>query len=75
MKLKSFCLEFITVIQINLLNDMATIAENTLIIDSPADLEAEMCRYNCHTKEELEELLWYDYGITLILDYKEENNV
>lgn len=56
---------------------MATIAENTLIIDSPNDLEAEMCRYNCHTKEELEELLWHDYGVVLILDYKdkEENNV
>ena len=54
---------------------MATIAENTLIIDSHNDLEAEMCRYNCHTKEELEELLWYDYGVALILDYKEEDNV
>ena len=56
---------------------MATIAENTLIIDSPMDLEAEMCRYNCHTKEELEEVLWYDYGVALILDYKdkEENNI
>ena len=75
MKLKSFYLEFTTAIQINLLSDMATIAENTLIIDSPADLEAEMCRYNCHTKEELDELLWYDYGVALILDYKEENNV
>ena len=49
---------------------MAIIAENTLIIDSPNDLEAEMCRYNCHTKEELEELLWYDYGATLVLAYE-----
>ena len=65
MKLKSFCLEFTTVIQINLLNDMSTIAENTLIIDSPMDLEAEMCRYNCHTKEELEEVLWNDYGMVM----------
>lgn len=56
---------------------MTTIAENTLIIDSPNDLEAEMYRYNCNTIEELEELLWYDYGFVLILDYKdkEENNV
>ncbi len=43
---------------------MATIAENTLII------EAEMCRYNCHTKEELEEVLWYDYGATLVLNFR-----
>lgn len=49
---------------------MATIAENTLIIDSPADLEAEMCRYNCHTKEKLEEVLWRDYGTTLILNFE-----
>ena len=51
---------------------MATIAENTFIIDSPADLEAEMCRYNCHTKEELEEVLWYDYGATLVLNFEYE---
>lgn len=49
---------------------MATIAENTLIVDSPADLEAEMCRYNCHTKEKLEEVLWLDYGTTLILNFE-----
>ena len=51
---------------------MAIIAENTLIIDSPNDLEAETHRYNCHTKEELEELLWYDYGATLVLTYEHE---
>lgn len=72
MKLKSFYLEFTTAIQINLLSDMATIAENTLIIDSLADLEVEMCRYNCHTKEELEEVLWYDYGATLVLNFEYE---
>lgn len=72
MKLKSFCLEFTTAIQINLLSDMATIAENTFIIDSPMDLEAEMCRYNCHTKEELEEVLWNDYGATLVLTFEYE---
>lgn len=53
---------------------MATITENTLIIDSPADLEAEMCRYNCHTKEELEEVLWYDYGTILVLNFKYEES-
>lgn len=72
MKLKSFCLEFTTAIQINLLSDMATIAENTLIIDSPMDLEAEMCRYNCPTKEELKEVLWNDYGATLVLNFEYE---
>ena len=45
--------------------------ENTLIINSPADLEAEMSRYNCHTKEELDEVLWYEYGVMLVLNFKE----
>ena len=49
---------------------MATIAENTLIIDNPADLEAEMCRYNCNTKEEHENILWFDYGETLVLNFE-----
>ena len=72
MKLKSFCLEFTTAIQINLLSDMATIVESTLIVDSPMDLEAEMRRYNCRTKEELEEVLWNDYGATLVLNFEYE---
>lgn len=72
MKLKSFYLEFTIAIQINLLSDMATIAENIFMIDSPADLEAEMYRYNCHIKEELEEVLWNDYGATLVLNFEYE---
>lgn len=52
---------------------MATIKEDEVHIESPMDLEAEMCRYNCQTKEELDELLWYDYGVVLILDYEEDN--
>lgn len=51
---------------------MAIIAGNILIIDSPNDLEAEICRYNCYTKEELEELLWHDYGTILVLTYEHE---
>ena len=51
---------------------MATIVESTLIVDSPMDLEAEMRRYNCRTKEELEEVLWNDYGATLVLNFEYE---
>lgn len=54
---------------------MAKYIEDEVHIENHMDLEAEMCKYNCHTKEELEDLLWYDYGVALILDYKEENNV
>lgn len=45
----------------------------TLIIDSLMDLEAEMCRYNCHTKEELEEVLWNYYSATLVLNFRCED--
>lgn len=48
---------------------MAKYIEDEVHIENHMDLEAEMCKYNCHTKEELEELLWYDYGVILILDY------
>lgn len=51
---------------------MAKYIEDEVHIESPMDLEAEMCRYNCHTEEELEELLWYDYGATLVLTYEHE---
>ena len=53
---------------------MATILENegTLIIDNPMELEAEICRYNCKTKEELDELLWFDYGVHLVLNFEYE---
>lgn len=51
---------------------MARIEKEAIFIESPLDLEAEMCRYNCHTKEELEEVLWYDYDITLILNFRYE---
>lgn len=52
---------------------MATLVEDVFTVYNPADLEAEMCRYNCHTKEELEEVLRNDYGVVLILDYEEDN--
>lgn len=54
---------------------MAKYIEDEVHIESPMDLEAELRKYNCKTEKELDEFLWYYYGVTLILDYKEENNV
>lgn len=51
---------------------MAKYVEDKIYIESPMDLEAEMCRYNCHTEEELDKLLWYTYGVTLVINYKKE---
>lgn len=45
---------------------MAKYIEDEVHIESLMDLKAE---------KELDELLWYDYGVAIILDYKEENNV
>ena len=42
-------------------------------IESPIDLEIEMCRYDCQTKDELNDLLWNDYDTILILDYEEDS--
>lgn len=53
---------------------MAKYTEDEIHIESPMDLEAEMCRYNCSSKEELDELLWCTYGVILVLDYKNNNS-
>lgn len=49
---------------------MAIISEKTIIVESPMDLEAEMCRYNSKTREELEDTLRFDYGVTLVVAYE-----
>lgn len=53
---------------------MAKYTKGEIHIESPMDLEVEMCRYNCITKEELDELLWHTYGVILVLDYKKNNS-
>lgn len=52
---------------------MAKFTEDAMHIESPMDLENVMCKYNCKTKEELDELLWHTYGVALVLDYEEKN--
>lgn len=52
---------------------MANIINGEVHIVSPMDLEAEMCRYNCQTKEDLKNLLLSEYDVVLILDYEEGN--
>lgn len=43
--------------------------DGVVYIDSPDDLEREMHRYNCKTKEELDDLLWFEYGVALVVLY------
>lgn len=50
---------------------MAIYKEDAIIIESEMDLESEMCKYNCKTVEELDEYLWFTYGVGLILKYKQ----
>lgn len=50
---------------------MVRVTKDAIFIESPSDLEAEMCRYNCKTEEELYKILWYYYGVTLVIEYKE----
>lgn len=51
---------------------MVKYIEDEVHIESPMDLEQEMCRYNSKTREELENTLWFTYGVVLVLDYKED---
>ena len=43
---------------------------DTLIINSREQLERYLEKYNCKTVEELDEVLWYTYGISLIINIK-----
>lgn len=40
---------------------------DTLVIETQTELENALCRYNCLTVEDLDNLLWYTYGINLII--------
>lgn len=44
------------------------IKEGILRIRNKLELEKYMFYYNCKTKEELDERLFTEYGITLIID-------
>ena len=52
---------------------MAKYIDDEVHIESVMDLENEMCKYDCKTEEELDNLLWYTYGVYLILDYKKND--
>jgi len=39
--------------------------DDILIINSKEQLEKYLNKYNCKTEEELDDVLWYTYGITL----------
>jgi NTP pyrophosphatase (non-canonical NTP hydrolase) len=43
---------------------------DTLIINSQEQLERYLKKYNCKTKEELDDVLWYIYGISLMINIK-----
>lgn len=41
-------------------------ADNTIIIQTDEDLETLAFRYNERNVNSLADMLWYDYGITLV---------
>ena len=41
------------------------IMDDILIINNKEQLERYLKKYNCKTEEELDEVLWYEYGVTL----------
>lgn len=44
--------------------------EPTVVIFTDEGLKALLEKYHCKSKEDLDNLLWYDYGVTLIDDRK-----
>ena len=56
-------------------DNSAELGDDIFVINSPMELEAEMCRYNCQTKEELDDILWYEYGVTLVLNFEHECDI
>ena len=44
--------------------------EPTVVILTDEGLDEFLKHYRCKRKEELDDLLWYDYGVTLIDDRK-----
>ena len=52
---------------------MAKYIDDEVHIENVMDLENEMCKYDCNTKEELNNIFWHDYGVALILDYKKND--
>jgi hypothetical protein len=39
--------------------------DDILIINNKEQLDRYLKKYNCQTIEELDEVLWYEYGVTL----------
>lgn len=44
--------------------------EDILIIETKAELEKYMQKYGCTSPDELYEVLWFEYGVTLINEIK-----
>ena len=42
------------------------IMEGVLVIETKAELEKYMQKYGCTSPQQLDEVLWFEYGITLI---------
>ena len=48
------------------------IGEGVITIFTDKGLKNLLEKYHCKSKEELDELLWYDYGVVLIDKRKQE---
>lgn len=46
--------------------------EPTVVILTDEGLKDLLENYHCKSKEELDDLLWYDYGVTLIDNRKQQ---
>lgn len=42
------------------------IMEDVLVIETKEELEKYMQKYECTSPEQLDDVLWFEYGVTLI---------
>lgn len=46
------------------------IMDDILVINTKEQLDKYLKEYNCQTEKELDEVLWYNYGVTLEMNIK-----
>lgn len=53
-------------------NEMIRFTDKQIHFENSLELESQMLRFNCQTIDELKELFWFEYKMTIVLDYKKK---
>lgn len=53
-------------------NEMIIFTDKQIHFENQLELESQMFRFNCQTIDEIKELFWFEYKMTIVLDYKKK---